>query len=86
MNATGAGTYATRDVALRFGSYFGKLPIFTGSEEKTAWLNNASKSVQLFGAPTATVDQMLAWVAGWVKRDGKTLNKPTHFETRDGKF
>ena len=39
-----------------------------------------AKSVQ------ATVDQAVQWVAHWVKSNGRTLNKPSHFETRDGKF
>jgi len=29
---------------------------------------------------------MLQWVAHWVMIGGPTLEKPTHFETRDGKF
>ena len=86
MNATGAGTYATRDVALRFGSYFGKLPIFTGSEEKTAWLNNASKAQNLFGLPETTMDEMIEWVATWLLAGHPTLGKPTGFEKRDGNF
>jgi hypothetical protein len=29
---------------------------------------------------------MLDWIADWVERGAETLNKPTHFETRDGRF
>jgi hypothetical protein len=29
---------------------------------------------------------LLAWVAGWLRQGGATLNKPTHFEARDGRF
>ena len=32
------------------------------------------------------VDQIIEWTADWIKMGGATLNKPTHFETRDGKF
>jgi nucleoside-diphosphate-sugar epimerase len=31
-------------------------------------------------------DQMIEWIAHWVKTGGRTLGKPTHFEQRDGKF
>lgn len=31
-------------------------------------------------------DQMIEWIAHWVKIGGRTLDKPTHFEQRDGKF
>jgi hypothetical protein len=33
--------------------------------------------------PLAT---MIDWVADWVARGGASLNKPTHFSTRDGKY
>ena len=33
-----------------------------------------------------TAPQMMAWVADWVRRGGPTLDKPTHFESRDGQF
>jgi len=29
---------------------------------------------------------MIEWVAHWVKMGGPTLGKPTHFESRDGRF
>ena len=29
---------------------------------------------------------MIDWVADWVARGGASLGKPTHFETRDGKY
>ena len=86
VNITGPETLAVRDLAEQLGKHLGKPVRIVGTEAPTAWLNNASRSIQLFGAPTASVEEMLAWVAGWVKRDGKTLNKPTHFEARDGKF
>ena len=86
VNITGPETLAVRDLAQQLGQLLGKPAKIVGTEAATAWLNNANQSIQLFGAPTASVAQMLAWVAGWVKRDGQTLNKPTHFEARDGKF
>jgi hypothetical protein len=29
---------------------------------------------------------VIRWTAGWIERDGRTMNKPTHFEVRDGKY
>jgi hypothetical protein len=41
---------------------------------------------RLLGAPSVSLEEMIATVAEWI-RDGKpTLNKPTHFEVRDGRF
>jgi hypothetical protein len=49
-------------------------------------LNNAQKCHRLFGYPTVTPDEMMEWTARWIAAGGSTLNKPTHFEARDGKF
>jgi hypothetical protein len=29
---------------------------------------------------------MIEWIANWIRDGGAALNKPTHFQTRDGKF
>lgn len=86
LNVTGPETLSLRAIAHRFGELFGREPILTGSEADTALLNNASKMFGLFGYPTVPVDTILKWVAHWVQSGGPTLNKPTHYETRDGKF
>lgn len=86
FNITGPETISVRRVAERFGRIFGKTPQYTGAESSTALLSNAARAQALFGYPAVTLDQMLVWIAGWVQRGGATLNKPTHFETRDGRF
>jgi hypothetical protein len=42
--------------------------------------------MQLFGYPTVTPVQMIDWIAEWIQSGGTSLGKPTHFETRDGRF
>lgn len=86
LNVTGRETVSVRTIAAKFGERFRRPPIFTGSEERTALLSNASRSEQLFGVPSVSLDQLIAWVAVWVKSGGPLLDKPTHFEARDGKF
>lgn len=86
INITGPETLKVRDLATQLGKLLGKPAKIVGKEAPTAWLNNAGKSIELFGQPSASVEQMLAWTADWVKHGGATLNKPTHFEARDGKF
>ncbi len=61
-------------------------PVFQGMEAETALLSNAARCQKLFGRPTVTVEQMIEWVADWIRMGGVTLAKPTHFETRDGRF
>ena len=86
LNVTGPETVSIRRLAEQFGQIFDVPPIFEGEEAPTALLSNAARANHLFGYPTVSLNQMVAWVAGWVKQDGPTLNKPTHFETRDGQF
>jgi nucleoside-diphosphate-sugar epimerase len=86
LNLTGPEMISVRQVARRFGRIFGVEPVFTGTEAPTALLSNASRCHGLFGYPSVPVDQMIEWVAHWVRTGGRSLGKPTHFEQRDGKF
>ena len=36
--------------------------------------------------PRVSLDQMLELIAAWIKVGGQTLDKPTHFQEREGKF
>ena len=86
LNVTGPETVSIRYLALCFGALFKKSPRFEGEEATTALLSNASRCHQLFGYPNVSLGQMIEWVAEWVRIDGTTFRKPTHFEVRDGKF
>lgn len=86
LNVTGPETLSVRALAERFGVLFGRTPVFVGAEAPTALLSNAAKAQDLFGPPRVSVDQVVEWTAQWVMQSGATLNKPTHFEVRDGNF
>ena len=86
VNVTGGQILRVRDVALRFANLFGKETILSGKENETAWLNNAAKSHDLWGMPTVSEDQLIEWVAGWLLQGCPILDKPTHFEVRDGRY
>ncbi len=87
LNVTGTENISVRDIAGFFGKAFGKDVRYKGSEENARmYLSNAQKSIELFGEPTVTVEQMLNWTVDWIKRGGKDLGKPTHFEVNDGKY
>ena len=86
LNITGPETLSVRSIAEEFGRRFGVEPVFTSEEMPTALLSNATKAQQLLGSPKATPCEMMDWIADWIKRGGVMLNKPTHFQTRDGKF
>jgi nucleoside-diphosphate-sugar epimerase len=86
LNLAGPETVSIRWLAAQFGALFEKEPIFEGEETETALLSNASRCHQLFGYPRISLGQMVSWVAHWVRISGAILNKPTHFEVRDGRF
>lgn len=86
LNVTGTETISVRWMAEQFGELFNKEPKFVNQEEPTALLSNASKAERLFGKPRVSLPQMIEWTAEWVKREGETLDKPTHFQERKGAF
>jgi nucleoside-diphosphate-sugar epimerase len=86
LNVTGPETVSIKWLAEEFGKIFSKVPRFVGEAQPTALLSNASRAHKLFGGPRVTLQQMINWTARWLELGGKTLNKPTHFQERTGKF
>lgn len=86
LNVTGPDKVSVRWLAEEFGRRFGRAPSFAGTEAADALLSDASRSVELFGPPVINVETMVDWTAEWLMSGGRTLGKPTHFETRDGRF
>lgn len=86
LNVTGLEIVSIRKVAEQFGQLLGKKPIFEGKEEETALLSNAAQYYELFGPPKVSLDEMVQGTAHWVLIDGPVLNKPAHYEVRNGRF
>ncbi len=86
LNITGPETLSVREIALEFERHFSLDANIVGKESPTALLSDSSRATSLFGNPAVSVDQMITWTAEWIKSGGPSLNKPTHFQTRDGKF
>ena len=87
LNITGSETLSVRDIAMEFGKHFGIEPTFVSDEEgSTALLSDASQAATLFGRPTVSPTELVEFTAQWIRQGGVLLNKPTHFQTRDGKF
>ena len=86
VNVTGVETLSVREVCQRLGNLLDKPVRFVGSESPTALLSDASLAVEQFGPPAMPGEQLIGWVANWVSRGGRTLDKPTHFESRSGKY
>ncbi len=86
LNLTGPDRLSVRDLATRLGALLERPVRFTGTEGSTALLSDATLASQAFGPPTMPIDTLLRWTADWVRRGGRSLNKPTHFEVRDGSY
>ena len=86
LNLTGSDILSVRKIAEQLGQKLNRPVTFTGEEAESALLNNASKYHQLLGPPSVSSDQLIDWTAGWIRSNGRLLNKPTHFEVRDGAF
>lgn len=86
LNITGPELIPTRWAAGEFGKLFGVDTIIESEENDSALISNATQAHQLFGYPRVTLHQLIHWIAGWIEHDRPLLNKPTHFETRDGKY
>lgn len=86
FNITGPETVSIRWLAQEFGRHFNCPVQFVGQEAETALLSNAAQAQAHFGYPRVSLQQLITWTAAWVAADGPTLNKPTHFQTRDGAF
>jgi len=86
INITGPELLSVRTVAEEFGKRLGRAVRFEGAESSDALLSNAAKSYGLFGRPRVSAQQLMDWIAGWVKSGGNTLAKSTHFEERAGHF
>lgn len=86
FNLAGPETLSVRRLCEEFGRRFEKTPVFVGAETATALLSNGALGHQRFGYPRVSVATMIDWIADWVARGGRSLDKPTHFETRDGSY
>jgi len=51
-----------------------------------AVLGDSSRCTSLLGPPEVDLERLCDWVASWVSHGGRSLGKPTHFESTDGRF
>lgn len=86
LNVTGPEKISIRELAETFGRLLGKKPILGGQESGRSYLASAAQAQRLFGPPRVPLERIIRWTAAWVRRGGRSLGKPTHFEVVDGKF
>jgi nucleoside-diphosphate-sugar epimerase len=86
LNLTGLDTLSVRQLAERLGELLGRPAQVVGREAETALLSNPARMAELLGPPPTPLDAMLRWTAHWLQKGGRLLDRPTHFEVRDGQF
>ncbi|MEX0643246.1 MAG: NAD-dependent epimerase/dehydratase family protein [Pirellulales bacterium] len=86
INLAGAELLSVRYVAEEFGRLLNRRVVFCGTEAPDAVLSNGQLGFRLCGDRRIGAQQMMEWTADWVRRGGECLNKPTHFQVRDGIF
>ena len=87
LNVSGPEVISVRRTAHRIEEALGApAPTWVGTEADTALLIDSTKAHMLFGYPQVPLGQLVEWTAAWLKGGGRLLNKPTHFQARDGRF
>ena len=86
VNITGPETLSVQFAAEEMAKMLDVEPIYEGEPQPNAYLNNASRAMELFGYPSVSAYTLMRWQAEWLREGGRVLGKPTHFEERGGSY
>lgn len=86
LNLTTSPPLKVRDVAQQLGTLMGRPAVITGEEASSALWSSTERLEAALGRPSVTLETILRWTANWIVRGGHLLDKPTHFEVRDGAY
>ncbi|MBI3871283.1 MAG: NAD(P)-dependent oxidoreductase [Verrucomicrobia bacterium] len=86
INLTSPDIYPVRGLATQFAKLLGRPARFVGAESGSAFLSNTNRMRTALGRPPTDLEAVIRWTAHWVRSGGRSLNKPTRFETRDGAY
>jgi nucleoside-diphosphate-sugar epimerase len=86
VNVTGPEELSVRTVCRELARRLNTGVTFAGREADDALLSNGTRGWALLGTPRVDATRLLDWTADWIRRGGATSDKPTHFESRAGRF
>ncbi len=86
LNMTGPDTLSVREMARALGRRLESEPLFMGNESETALLGDAHRLFDRLGEPEIPIERIADWVAHWIRIGGRSLDKPTGYESRAGSF
>jgi nucleoside-diphosphate-sugar epimerase len=86
LNLSCQPPFSVREIAQRFGELMNTPVIITGKEADDALIINTSRLYEQFGTPSTPIEPILHWVSNWITSDQPVLNKPTHFQVRNGQY
>ena len=86
LNLTGPDVLSVRELAASLGRNLGRTPLLEGRESDTALLGSAARLFDKLGRPQTPVEQIVDWVAHWIRIGERSLDKPTGYESRTGSF
>jgi dTDP-4-dehydrorhamnose reductase len=86
VNIAGPEEIRVRDICVRLASLMNVDVTFTGVEAEDALLSNGEQGWRLLGRPQLDLSTLLGWTADWVAKGGASLDKPTYFESRAGRY
>jgi len=86
LNLTGAQVLGVKEIANQLGEHLGREPVFQGVAADTALLGDATALFERLGPPETPIEDVIRWAAHWIRAGGRSLGKPTKYESRKGKF
>lgn len=86
LNMTGPDVLSVRELIASLSQKLDRAPRLEGKESGTALLGNAVRLFDKLGRPETSVGQIVDWVAHWIRIGGRSLDKPTGYESRTGRF
>jgi nucleoside-diphosphate-sugar epimerase len=85
-NLTHRSRISIRTLAEIFGRLLRRQPRFRNREAATALLSNPARLDAHLGQPRTPLDVVARWTARWVAEGQRSLERPTRFEVRDGRY